>query len=74
MVIYHAPELLVRDHGINIHSSSGIERSHQSMKMDIRRDLGRPPWSRTLLIRWLMRTDPQILASTPVDKYTYTCI
>ena len=42
---------------INIHSSSGIERSHERMKMDIRRQLGSRSWAKTLLTRWLMRTD-----------------
>ena len=49
LVIYHAPRIL--DKGINIHSSSGIEHSHERMKMDIRRHLGSGPWAKTLLIR-----------------------
>ena len=60
LVIYHAPQSLDRDKGINIHSSSGIERSHERMKMDIRRHLGSCSWAKTLLTRWLMRTDRNI--------------
>lgn len=66
LVIYHAPQILERDKGINIHSSSGIERSHERMKMDIRRHLGSGPWAKTLLTRWLMRTDRNILRNTPI--------
>ena len=54
LVIYNAPQILDRDKGINIHSSSGIERSHERMKMVIKRHLG--PWAKTLLI-WLYMAD-----------------
>ena len=53
LVIYHAPQILDRDKSINIHSSSGIERSYERMKMGIRRHLGLGPWGKTLLTRWV---------------------
>ena len=64
-VTAHAHQLMKRDHGINLHSSSGIEKSHQKMKKDVRRHLGAGPWAQTLLFRWLKRTDPAILSSKP---------
>ena len=68
IVAQHGCQLLQRDKGINIHSSSGIEMSHQRMKMDIRRHLGGGSWAKTLLVRWLMRTNREILRNTPISE------
>ena len=56
-VVHHSHELLLRDGSIGLHSADGIEKCHQKSKMDIRRHLGRGSWCRTLLLRWLMRSD-----------------
>ena len=75
VVISQAPQLLVRDHGPNIHSSSGIKHSHQTMNMDIRCYSGWLPWSRTLPVHWLMRTDLRIQCSSPTGRWKWlSCI
>ena len=68
VVTSRAPQFLVRDHGLNIHNSSGIKRSHQTMKMDISCHSGQLPLSRTLPVHWLMRTDIKIQCSSPIGR------
>jgi hypothetical protein len=62
----HGPQLLVRDGSLALFGSSRIEKIHQKIKMDIRRHLGSQEWSKTLLVRWMRRSDPDIRKNKPV--------
>lgn len=61
----HGPQLLLRDGSLALFGSSRIEKIHQKVKMDIRRHLGSKEWSKTLLVRWMRRSDPGIRKNKP---------
>ena len=64
----HGPQLLLRDGSLALFGSSRIEKIHQKVKMEIRRQLGSKEWSKTLLVRWMRRSDPGIRKNKPAGS------